>query len=189
MTRYDRSPNLVTGDLVIAGGGTLLTDHDERWWVGQDFGPDDGAAGYADFVTSHAQAALPAYWRFDQTSPEILKWLWVPGDGWDAYTLRLAWLTPDVSAGNVVWRYSRAFYDFNSALTGAPTVVATLAPVAAPAAVGAAWRYTELATADPITRGGLGESAILSVVERVAGDAGDTANGDVGVWAASATRA
>lgn len=191
---YVPSGMYVAGELGVGdgieAGGPVLTNHDRLWWAADVFGPDDGAAGYADLVTTHATAATPPYWAFDATAVERIKWVWSPGDGWDAYTIRVAWVNPLTGTGDVVWRYSAHHINFASSLITAPAAQPAAAPAPSPNGFGTAWRYTEVATAVPVVLGGVSEvPLVLSVLERLANDAGDTFTEDAGVWAVSATRA
>lgn len=176
----------------IRAGAPILTNHDRLWWFAEKFGPDDATAGYADLVPNHGTDGVPAYWAFDGAgATERIKWTWSPGDGWEAYTIRMAWVTPGASnSGSVIWRYKATPFTFGSGVVTSPVLLRTLSPIAAPAPLGSAWTYTTLIESHPIVLGSLDEVPLIeSVIDRPSGTAGDDAVFDVGVWAVSATRA
>lgn len=164
--------------------GAIHTAHDALyWWPPQ-------LVGSAEYVPNGATLHAPSLFAFDQTTPEHIKWVWAPGDGWEAYKIRFGIITPGFAAGNGVWRYSEERFVANQ---GAPAGTTTNTPVAiatqtiaAPAALGGGNFYGDLVTG-VVAPTVVGE-VILSTIERVANDAGDTCNGDLGVWLVTATR-
>lgn len=181
------------GQLVTASGplselrvaGPVLTNHDAIWFGGQDF---EGTAGY---TSEAATDAAPSHWDFDQTTVERIKWQWTPPSGWKAFTMRVLWINPGAGTGNVVWRYKHLYLNLGGNPTAALTTVNTLTN-AAPAVLGTAFNYDDIATATQITTIDLGAGPInptvLSVIDRFASDAADTCNGDAAIVRVSVTR-
>jgi hypothetical protein len=163
--------------------GPILSNHDALYFFGQDF---EGTAGY---VSSASTDNAPPYWAFDATTVERIKWQWVPPEGWDVWTMRIAWLAPGASDGNVVWRYKHHGLLLGGDPTTALTTVATTAALTAPAGLGSAWRYDNLATNVRVVRGPLGEAPhYISVIDRFASDAADTNSADAAIFMVTVTR-
>lgn len=184
---------IINGIMHFNGG--ITTAHDAKWFWPEDMTPEvpvTGSGGYADFTPEIFTDNAPSHWDFDQTLVERIKFKWTPSDlglGWDSFTFRIAWLNPGVGTGNVVWQFLHHAITFATVPTSAPVIVNTLAPIAAPSVLGLGWNYTDIAINVPVVRGPLGEDPIYqTVIKRVANDAGDTCNGDVGIFGVSVTR-
>jgi hypothetical protein len=165
--------------------GVIHTAHDAKYWWPPDL------VGSAQYVANGATLFTPGYWAFDAAAVEHIKWLWVPGDGWEAYRIRIGIVNPPIASGNAVWRYREERFIAgqpapDGTVTNTPTTVATQT-FAAPAALGAGNFYGDLA-ADVAAPTAIGE-VILSTIERVATDAADTHPGDLGIYVVTATRA
>lgn len=164
-------------------GGPVLSGHDALYFYPERF------QGTAGFVSQAATDNAPSNWAFDQTTVERIKWQWVPPTGWGSWTMRMGWLSPVGSGGNVVWRYKHLPLYLGGSAVDALTTINTTAALAAPAAFGTAWRYDEIATNIAVTLGAFGEAPIYqSVIDRFATDATDTLAADAAVFVVTVTR-
>lgn len=135
-------PVTVRGPVHIIGQGTeggLTTDHDAIYvW------PSLIESGTAALVTSTGTGNVGAYWAFDQTTLERVKFSWKPPTNWEGFAGRVGFIAPATGGGSVTWRWKH-----NPLLLGGnpadAVVTVGAASMAGPTGLGAGWTYGDVA--------------------------------------------
>lgn len=174
----------ITGP-VVQHAGPVFTNHDNYKWYPKEF------EGNATYVPNGATIHAPAYWSFADNATQWIKWLWQPGDAWEAYTIKLGVLLPGFVASNPSrWRYSEDRFVVNQPSSGGGNTAQTpsaVASVTVPAieALGTGNFYGDIATNVPWSNP---FELVLSTIERLPLDAADTQAGALGLYIVTATR-
>lgn len=153
-------------DGTISTSDTLLTAHDELWFIGPTLGACSGTATYTANGSSRVGTCR---WSFSGATDQFVKFAFAPGDGWERYTVRAAVICPEVSpAGNMLWVY----YEHQTLLggnpgTNPPQVAATSAAAVPSGALGSTFSYIDIAADIAVTAVDLGAGEILPLVNGI----------------------